>query len=103
VKEAGWIRQIRRKKCHYCRSRGGTLDHVVPKSLGGKTCRTNLVGSCWSCNAEKADSLPSPEHLNVCAFCREAVKDVRMPLAGHLSQALLDPDLALVILARLGA
>ena len=31
----------------------GTLDHVVPHSLGGRTDITNLVTSCWSCNFGK--------------------------------------------------
>ena len=32
-----------------------TLDHVMPWSLGGRTDRSNLVTSCWSCNYGKAN------------------------------------------------
>lgn len=32
-----------------------TLDHVVPKSLGGKSTWTNVCTSCKSCNGEKGN------------------------------------------------
>ena len=42
--------------CAYCgRTNPSTLDHVVPKSKGGSTCRTNLVASCACCNLAKSD------------------------------------------------
>lgn len=31
----------------------GTLDHVIPHSLGGRTDASNLVTCCWSCNYGK--------------------------------------------------
>jgi 5-methylcytosine-specific restriction endonuclease McrA len=43
-------------KCAYCREplgRSGTLDHVRPKSKGGETRRSNLVGCCYACNMSK--------------------------------------------------
>jgi hypothetical protein len=33
----------------------GTLDHVLPWSLGGRTDERNLVTCCWSCNYGKAN------------------------------------------------
>ena len=33
----------------------GTLDHVLPLSLGGRTDESNLVTCCWSCNYGKAN------------------------------------------------
>jgi hypothetical protein len=33
----------------------GTLDHVVPWSIGGPTNASNLVTSCWSCNYGKSN------------------------------------------------
>jgi len=45
-----------------CRENGGqtklvnlTLDHVVPKSQGGKTTWTNVCTSCKDCNSDKGD------------------------------------------------
>jgi 5-methylcytosine-specific restriction endonuclease McrA len=46
-------------KCLYCNStKDLTLDHVLPKSRGGKTTWTNLATACRRCNASKGDSLP---------------------------------------------
>jgi 5-methylcytosine-specific restriction endonuclease McrA len=50
-------------RCQYC---GQTrpvnqlsLDHVVPRSLGGKTTWENIVCSCMSCNSRKGGRTPS--------------------------------------------
>ena len=38
-------------QCVYCGSNKSlTLDHVIPKSRGGKNEWTNLVTSCFKCN-----------------------------------------------------
>ncbi len=43
-------------KCVYCSSpKDLTLDHVIPKSRGGKTTWNNLVTACKSCNSRKGD------------------------------------------------
>ncbi len=34
-----------------------TLDHVVPKSLGGTNANTNILLSCITCNANKGNML----------------------------------------------
>lgn len=45
--------------CQYCgevKSRGElTIDHIIPKSKGGKTEWTNLVACCKKCNTAKGD------------------------------------------------
>ena len=50
-----------RGKCQYCDkklSKGRfTIDHVIPRSKGGKTVWENLVTSCARCNTRKGDSL----------------------------------------------
>ncbi|MEQ9405504.1 MAG: HNH endonuclease [Cyclobacteriaceae bacterium] len=46
-------------KCQYCGTRQNlTLDHLIPRSRGGKTSWTNLVTACQKCNARKGDSMP---------------------------------------------
>ena len=44
--------------CQYCKQMFGhkelTLDHVIPKSKGGKTEWTNVVSACRKCNNDKA-------------------------------------------------
>ena len=51
-------------RCHYCnrwfgkKSRTGrttTLDHVIPRALGGPNAAWNQVLACRQCNEEKAD------------------------------------------------
>lgn len=43
-------------ECQYCGSKKDlTLDHVIPKSKGGKSTWTNLVTACKKCNARKGD------------------------------------------------
>jgi len=47
--------------CQYCRNKFNavdlTLDHVYPKSLGGKATWTNIVAACGSCNCKKSNKL----------------------------------------------
>jgi 5-methylcytosine-specific restriction endonuclease McrA len=44
-------------RCQYCGLRPGgrdlTLDHVVPRSRGGRHCWTNVVACCKPCNGRK--------------------------------------------------
>jgi 5-methylcytosine-specific restriction endonuclease McrA len=47
-------------KCQYCgQTQDLTLDHLIPRSRGGKSIWTNLVTACLSCNAKKGDKLIS--------------------------------------------
>ena len=50
-------------RCQYCgnhfQERELTLDHVFPKSRGGKTNWSNIVAACAPCNNKKADHLIS--------------------------------------------
>lgn len=45
-------------KCQYCGStKNLTIDHVIPKSKGGKDTWDNLVVACSPCNSKKGDNL----------------------------------------------
>lgn len=48
--------------CQYCNKKLSisevTIDHVIPKSQGGKTSFSNCVVACWVCNNKKADMTP---------------------------------------------
>ena len=46
--------------CQYCGSRkpGLTVDHVIPRSRGGKSVWENIVASCAACNRRKGNRLP---------------------------------------------
>lgn len=47
--------------CQYCMVtlsfNTATIDHVVPKSLGGKTEWENCVTSCFDCNGKKSNKM----------------------------------------------
>jgi hypothetical protein len=48
--------------CQYCGKRPEpdecTIDHILPKSLGGETSWYNCVLACYKCNSQKADRRP---------------------------------------------
>ena len=46
--------------CQYCAKRGGelTVDHVMPKSRGGRSIWENLVAACRTCNLKKKNRTP---------------------------------------------
>ena len=52
-------------KCAYCGGDGRklTIDHIVPKSRGGKTDFENCVASCKSCNNKKGSKIPSEANM----------------------------------------
>lgn len=43
-------------KCAYCGSKDNlTIDHIIPKSRGGKSTFENCVAACKACNNDKRD------------------------------------------------
>lgn len=50
-------------QCAYCSKKlhlsNATLDHVIPRSRGGKDTWENLVLACKKCNMKKADRMPA--------------------------------------------
>lgn len=57
--------EVLRRDNHTCRYCGGhapdvvlTIDHVVPRTLGGSDDPSNLVAACKDCNAGKSSSNP---------------------------------------------
>lgn len=56
--------------CHYCGKRPSTtIDHIVPKSMGGTMYLWNIQPACSPCNHAKADNWPTCE----CEKCQAAV------------------------------
>ena len=58
-----------RFRCQYCATKiamgTGTYDHVVPKTLGGKTSWTNIVTCCEPCNSKKGGRTPSQANMRL--------------------------------------
>lgn len=54
-------------RCGYCSRPAATIDHVVPRSRGGRDSWDNLVACCLRCNNLKSDHTPSEMgwHLRV--------------------------------------
>jgi len=51
-----------KNKCQYCGKRQRTselsLDHIIPKSMGGKSAWENIVCACAKCNVKKGGRTP---------------------------------------------
>lgn len=58
-----------RYRCCYCGKRFGTkslnLEHIIPRSRGGKTDWSNVVTSCIPCNLKKGGRLPAEAHMKL--------------------------------------
>lgn len=53
--------------CQYCGSRGPalTLDHRIPRRLGGKHTWDNLVTACTNCNHKKGGRTPKQANMKL--------------------------------------
>lgn len=55
-------------RCQYCgiylTKKNATIDHVMPKSRGGKNSYNNCVASCQSCNIKKGNGTPEEAGMN---------------------------------------
>lgn len=95
-------------RCQYCDARAEDLDHVLPRSRGGRHRWENVVAACRGCNAKKQDRTPGEAGLTLAskptappaAFwlvvrAGEVGDDwqpyLRPFLGRHWSQALLSP------------
>jgi 5-methylcytosine-specific restriction endonuclease McrA len=46
-------------RCAYCRGPAETIDHVMPRSRGGRHVWENVVAACAPCNHTKGDRTPA--------------------------------------------
>lgn len=49
--------------CQYCGSEGDTVDHVIPKSRGGRDTWENCVCACGYCNTRKNNRTPDEAQM----------------------------------------
>ncbi|MBI4565792.1 MAG: HNH endonuclease [Planctomycetes bacterium] len=58
-----------KNRCQFCGKRPGTseltIDHIVPRSRGGKSTWTNCVLACVECNARKGGRTPHEARMVV--------------------------------------
>jgi 5-methylcytosine-specific restriction endonuclease McrA len=46
------------RRCAYCAAAATTVDHVLPRSRGGRNTWKNTVAACYGCNQRKGDRTP---------------------------------------------
>lgn len=70
-----------KSKCQYCGKRFATselsLDHVIPRRMGGKATWANIVCACMRCNVRKGGRTPQQAHMKLIA---KPVKPKHNPL-----------------------
>ena len=73
-----------RHTCQYCgkNHQPMTLDHVVPKSMGGKDTWENLVCACIRCNGRKGDKTPDSAGMKL---IKKPVKPSHLFYLQHLA------------------
>jgi 5-methylcytosine-specific restriction endonuclease McrA len=47
------------RRCGYCAGTATTVDHILPRSRGGKNTWLNTVAACDGCNQRKGDRTPA--------------------------------------------
>jgi 5-methylcytosine-specific restriction endonuclease McrA len=47
------------RRCAYCLGRATTVDHVLPRSRGGRNTWLNTVAACEECNGRKGNRTPA--------------------------------------------
>ena len=72
--------------CQYCDYRGEqlTLDHVIPRSRGGKDHWDNLVSACVRCNVKKGSRTPKEAQMLLKRQPRRPYSSLHFELARHL-------------------
>lgn len=61
--------------CFYCLAAPGTTaDHLIPRSVGGRTTIENMVPCCLPCNQAKDNRMPTTNDL---ARARECLRQWR--------------------------
>ena len=83
-----------RYECQYCGKkltyRTATIDHVLPRALGGETNFFNTVAACHKCNNRKADKPLSQTPLKLKRKPFKPAKQDYKPRLGHLCEEWLD-------------
>jgi len=78
-----WLCQYCRKKLYSSRNKqnSATIDHVMPRSRGGKSTFVNCVASCEPCNSRKANKTPLEARMKL---IRPPRKPFMHPLKGKI-------------------
>ncbi|MFU8853281.1 HNH endonuclease [Micromonospora sp. SL1-18] len=47
------------RRCAYCDALASTIDHILPRSRGGRNTWKNTTAACYECNQRKGDRTPA--------------------------------------------
>jgi 5-methylcytosine-specific restriction endonuclease McrA len=74
--------------CQYCGRHIGdlTVDHVLPKHMGGEHIWTNVVAACPSCNHRKGGRPLEEVHMKLLHVPREPPSSALYIFGRHLDQ-----------------
>jgi 5-methylcytosine-specific restriction endonuclease McrA len=80
--------------CQYCGAAARlTMDHVVPRSRGGRSTWDNVVTSCAPCNSRKGDQLPQEARMFPTRPPRPPAPTVFIAVAAPRRPTIWDPYL----------
>ena len=51
------------RRCGYCGAEATTIDHILPRSRGGRNTWKNTVAACGPCNQRKGDRTPTEARM----------------------------------------
>lgn len=73
--------------CQYCgrNTSNLTIDHVIPRHLGGMHIWTNVVTACAACNHHKGGRRLEDSHMTLMAAPREPSASAQYLFGPHLS------------------
>lgn len=72
--------------CQYCGRRSAmlTLDHIIPRHLGGEHSWLNLVAACANCNRRKGGRTPEQAHMTLRRMPYEPSSSAQYRFGRHL-------------------
>lgn len=56
-------------RCQYCGEAADSIDHVLPRSRGGKHVWENVAAACRRCNTRKRDRTPEEAGMHLVRPC----------------------------------
>ncbi len=73
--------------CQYCgyTGEGLTLDHVIPRSRGGKEVWDNMTTACVRCNVKKGNRTPREAEMPLSVTPRRPYSSLHFEVVRHLN------------------
>ena len=74
--------------CQYCgrRENNLTVDHVLPRHMGGEHTWTNVVAACAGCNHRKGGRKPDEAHMHLHHLPKEPPANEAYIFGRHLNE-----------------